>query len=335
VDADEHGEHMPAGAGPDPGPAFPADTRVVRRRRAPAPRRRPGTLVLLGTLVAAVAVGLVALLWPGEEQATPLPVPVASTTAPPTTSTTIAPATVATATAPQIVVSSTPPPEWDAAAVTIEPSGRPVPAASQVTMPARPPLPRVGFPVEGRVAESGGWRFANPTSLGEPFTMLVTEGRGDWLRVELPVRPNGTPGWVRRSEVTLSTVTTRVEIHLGDRTLRAWDGNELLAETQVVIGTDDTRTPSGRFYLTDRVPQTNADGFYGPWILAINAYSEQMDTFDGGVPVVALHGTSNPSQVGRAISNGCIRTPNDVISLLADRLPLGTPVDIFPGASTA
>jgi lipoprotein-anchoring transpeptidase ErfK/SrfK len=335
VDTDEHGEGRPTD-GTTAADSAGGDDTTDSAEGPPAPSRRPGTVVLLVGLALAAAVGVVALIWSGEEQATPAPDPFPTTTLATTApTTTIAPATVATATAPQIVVSSTPPPDWDTAALTVAPLERPAPEASQVSMPARPPLPRVGYPVEGRVAESGGWRFANPTSFGEPFTMLVIEGRGDWLRVELPVRPNGTPGWVRRSEVILSTVTTRIEVHLADRTLRAWDGSRLIAETQIVVGTDDTRTPTGRFYLTDRVQQSNAAGFFGPWVLAINAYSEQMDTFDDGVPVVALHGTSNPAQLGQAVSNGCIRMPNEVVTLLAERLPLGTPVDIFPGASGA
>lgn len=287
----------------------------------------PRTAVLVGVVAVAVIALVIALLRGGEDTAKPSPTP--------TTTTTIAPrepgeVVVATARNPEILVQSSPPDDWDGSEVTIATPGTAPPEESQDTTPARPPLPRIGFPVEGRRAEPGGWRFTNPTSFDEPFTMLVTEGRGDWLRVEVPVRPNGTPGWVRASDVKLSRHHSRVEINRGTRTLRAWDGDELIAETPVVIGTDATRTPTGRFYLTDKVPQEDPGAFYGPIVLALNAYSEQLDTFDGGVPVIAVHGTNRPEQVGQAISNGCIRVPNDVITLLAERLPLGTQVDVVP-----
>ena len=55
-----------------------------------------------------------------------------------------------------------------------------------------------------------------------------------------------------------------------------------------------------------------------------------MDEFSTGVPVVALHGTSRPDQVGHEISIGCIRVPNDVIAMLAETVPQGTPVLITP-----
>jgi lipoprotein-anchoring transpeptidase ErfK/SrfK len=64
--------------------------------------------------------------------------------------------------------------------------------------------------------------------------------------------------------------------------------------------------------------------------LAVSAYSETLDVFDNGVPVIALHGTSRPDLLGQAVSNGCIRVPNDVIQQLADTVPQGTPVYLRP-----
>ena len=70
------------------------------------------------------------------------------------------------------------------------------------------------------------------------------------------------------------------------------------------------------------------NGAYGPWILATSAYSEALDEFDGGLPVIAFHGTNQPDLIGSAASNGCVRMPNDVVDLLADTMPAGTPVTI-------
>jgi lipoprotein-anchoring transpeptidase ErfK/SrfK len=111
--------------------------------------------------------------------------------------------------------------------------------------------------------------------------------------------------------------------------LRFYDGEELLAETPVVIGKDETRTPTGRFYVTDTVEQANPSGVFGPLALATSAYSEQLDVFDNGVPVIALHGTNQPELVGQAASNGCVRMPNDVVTRIGQQVQLGTPVEIF------
>jgi lipoprotein-anchoring transpeptidase ErfK/SrfK len=158
---------------------------------------------------------------------------------------------------------------------------------------------------------------------------VVTEQRGPWLRVQVPVRPDGSEGWVRASDVALSTIDTRVVITLGTRTLQAFAGDQLLAQTEVVIGAPATPTPTGRFFVTDytaRVPT----GSYGPWVLPLSAFSQVMDRFSDGVPVIAMHGTNHPEYVGQNRSNGCIRMPNAVVQTLRDHLPLGTPVDIRP-----
>ncbi|MEM8708375.1 MAG: L,D-transpeptidase, partial [Actinomycetota bacterium] len=114
---------------------------------------------------------------------------------------------------------------------------------------------------------------------------------------------------------------------LTDRSVRVWDGDELIAETGAVIGKEATPTPLGRFFVNDLVEKFEGSAF-GPYILSLSAFSEALDTFAGGIPVIAIHGTNRPELVGRAHSNGCIRIPNDVITFLAKYVPMGTPVDI-------
>jgi hypothetical protein len=181
--------------------------------------------------------------------------------------------------------------------------------------------------VEGRRRTATGWEFDNPTPFGNPLSFAVTERRGDWVRVLLPVRPNGTQGWLRASDVALSVVDTRVVVDLSDAALTAFAGREVIARSPVVIGRPSTPTPIGRFFVTDHDPR-NRGSAYGPWVLPLSGFSQAMDSFADGVPVLAMHGTNRPELVGAAHSNGCLRMPNDVIDMLRARLPLGTPVDI-------
>lgn len=195
-------------------------------------------------------------------------------------------------------------------------------------MPPRPALPRSDYPVQGRYTAATGWTFNSPTAWGDPFVMLITEQRGQWFKVEIPVRPNGTPGYVAASEVTVSNTDYRLDLRLGTRTLTLYQGTTAVLSTPVVIGKPETHTPTGRFYITDKVEQTDPSGAYGPIALPTNAYSEQIDEFDNGVPVIALHGTNRPELVGQAVSNGCVRIPNEQIVKIASLIPAGTPIDI-------
>ena len=236
-------------------------------------------------------------------------------------------ARIATAKNPSIIVHAEPPTGWD----DMEPvsvSDSPAIPQSQDTMPPRDALPRADYPIQGRYVDPAGWSFNNPTAWGDPFVMLITEQRGDWLKVEIPVRPNGTDGYVNASDVTLSDTEYRLELRLGTRTLTLYDGNDVVLTTPVVIGKPETQTPTGRFYITDLVEQDDPAGFYGPLALATNAYSEQIDVFENGVPVIALHGTNRPELVGQDVSNGCVRVPNEQILKIADAIPMGTPIDI-------
>ena len=197
---------------------------------------------------------------------------------------------------------------------------------------AQDELPTIEGPIIGRYAVEDGWEFTNPGPYlpQQPMTFLIIERRDAWAKVLVPVRPNHTEGYIRLDDVTVETTEYRIEVSLSGTTLTAYDGDEVLAETKVVIGTPFSQTPTGLFYVTDIVPYEQPDGVYGPVALATNGYSEWMDEFDTGVPVVALHGTSRPEQVGQQLSNGCIRVPNDVISMLAETMPQGTPVLITP-----
>jgi lipoprotein-anchoring transpeptidase ErfK/SrfK len=298
---------------------------------APDPSRARLLVLVASLAVAALVVAFLAFR-PDDEPARAAPAP--TTTARKTTTAVLVPATkavVAAAKGPSILVRSTPPPEWETA-TPVKTWDNPAPVASQASTPLRPALPRFDLPIQGRYADAAGWTFSNPTSFGadDPFVMLVTERRGDWLKVQVPVRPNGSDGWVPASDVTLSETPYRIELRLGERKLRVFNGNDQVLETGVVVGKDDTHTPTGRFYVTDKVEQSNPAGAYGPLALPISAYSEQIDEFDNGVPVIAMHGTNRPELIGQNVSNGCIRMPNDVITRIGETVPLGTPVDISP-----
>lgn len=170
----------------------------------------------------------------------------------------------------------------------------------------------------------------NPHQFGGPLTLRVTEGEpGDeWVRVQLPIRPNGQEGWIRTADYVLSSTRMRAEVDLSDRRVVVYDGPEVVAETDAVIGRDDTPTPLGTFFIAAKKENTDEEYYLGPRALVLSGFSEALDTFSGGLPVIAVHGTHRPEQVGQSLSNGCIRVPNDVIEFLGENVPLGAPITI-------
>ncbi|HSL57453.1 MAG TPA: L,D-transpeptidase [Acidimicrobiales bacterium] len=166
------------------------------------------------------------------------------------------------------------------------------------------------------------------TELGSARALLVVDRTDDWLQVALPVRPNGATGWIPAAGIELREVDLEVVVDLGARTLTLTDAGEVVLTTPVAIGTDDTPTPTGRFYITDKVDTGAPAGPYGPYALGLSAHSDVLDQFAGGPGQIGIHGTDEPDSIGTAASHGCIRLPNDVIVALTELVPLGTPVVI-------
>ena len=170
----------------------------------------------------------------------------------------------------------------------------------------------------------------NPLPSGAPLTFLVLRNEGAWTEVSLPIRPNGSTGWVPTESLRLTNVPYRVEVALGLRELTVFAGDQLVVRETVAIGKEPTPTPGGHFYLLELLETDDPTGPYGPYAFGLSGFSEQLTSFNGGEGRLGLHGTNEPEQLGGIASKGCIRVANDVIVLLADLLPLGTPIAIFP-----
>jgi lipoprotein-anchoring transpeptidase ErfK/SrfK len=170
----------------------------------------------------------------------------------------------------------------------------------------------------------------NPNENGAPLVFLLTGRQADaeWLSVYLPVRPNGSTGFVRADQVTVARDDYRIEIALGAHHLRVTKLGDPVLESDIAVGTAETPTPGGVYYVKELLQPPDPGGAYGPYAYGLSGFSNQLDSFNGGDGVIGIHGTSDPSSIGRDVSHGCIRVPNDVVTQMAGFLPLGTPVEI-------
>ena len=173
--------------------------------------------------------------------------------------------------------------------------------------------------------------FASPNPIfgGQAIRVfLVKEKQGDWLNVYLPARPNGSTGWIRKSDVDVEAHTYRMVVELGTRRLIAYDKTDVIFDEPIAVGNSATPSTTGLFYTTELiVPQGQPQ--YGPFAWGLSAYSEVLYDFGGGDGQMGIHGTNDPSSIGRAVSNGCIRLTNANITRLVEMLPVaGVPVEI-------
>jgi lipoprotein-anchoring transpeptidase ErfK/SrfK len=168
---------------------------------------------------------------------------------------------------------------------------------------------------------------------GVPTVFAVLAKRVDracvarWYRVQLPLKPNGTSGWVRASDVEFAPVTTRIEVDLSERRVTLFDRGRRVLSATAAIGSPQTPTPTGRYYVNQRLIPADASGPFGPGAIGISAFSNVLTGWTQGGPI-AIHGTNRPDLLGRAVSNGCIRVRNDLLQRLFDRTRAGTPVTV-------
>lgn len=207
-------------------------------------------------------------------------------------------------------------------------AGRPTPGeATTSSLVAQSRVPSI--PVfDSPASTDPRLNLSNPNEDGAPRVFLVKTRREGWLEVLLPVRPNGSRGWVKESDVTLGNNPFRVKVELAAHRITVWKGPTLIAEEPVGVGKADSPTPGGEYYITVLVQPPTPNGLYGPYAFGLSGYSNVHQSFAGGNGAVGLHGTDNPAGLGKDVSAGCIRMSNEAITRLASLLPLGTPVEI-------
>jgi lipoprotein-anchoring transpeptidase ErfK/SrfK len=185
--------------------------------------------------------------------------------------------------------------------------------------------------VAGRPGGRPFARFGRQNINGVPNVFSIRGARLDRnckprsYLVQVARRPNGVTGWVAARQVAVAKVKTRIVVDLSDRRVTLYrDGRRVLSAT-AAIGSSATPTPTGRFYVNQRLIPTDKSGPFGPGAVGISAFSEVLTGWAQGGPI-AIHGTNAPWSIGQAVSNGCIRLPNATLRRFFAQALNGTPV---------
>ncbi|TMQ99993.1 L,D-transpeptidase [Actinomadura soli] len=157
--------------------------------------------------------------------------------------------------------------------------------------------------------------------LGGPTWVPVVESSGNWRRVLLPSRPNGSSGWISGDGLSTARTPYTVRVDLAKRRLTLLKSARRAGQWPVAIGGAKTPTPQGRtFIMATLAPAKKTPS---PLVLPLGTHSATLDTFGGGPGTVALHGWPDTSVFGKAVTHGCVRVPKDALRTLS-RVPLGS-----------
>jgi len=174
-------------------------------------------------------------------------------------------------------------------------------------------------------------QFAKYNANHYPAVFLVKAtkqvGGTVWYDVWLPIRPNGSRGWIREGSVTVFTTTAMIRIDLSARRLTVYRRGAKLGSFPVAVGTPQLPTPTGFYYVDQKLRPATPGGPYGVLAIGISAFQPRLPNWPGGGPV-AIHGTNQDALIGQAVSHGCVRMHNADVLKVGAWVPTGSPVVI-------
>ena len=106
-----------------------------------------------------------------------------------------------------------------------------------------------------------------------------------------------------------------ISVSLTNKRLTLYRSGQVVKTYPVGIGKMLTQTPVGEYVIVNREP--NPGGPYGAMWLSLSKLG------------YGIHGTNNPSSIGKEVSKGCIRMHNRDVLELARQVPYGTRVMII------
>jgi len=207
------------------------------------------------------------------------------------------------------------------------PSAEGLRALLPMKLPDPPPAPRFLIGRVNRPIDTSAGVVEPTTPLGSPTWVLVLRHHGDQARALVPSLPHAAPVRLDLRGMTLHWTRISVSIDLSQRRLAIHNGRRLVGTFRVAVGSPSTPTPTGRFFVTDRLTFP-AGSVYGTFALGLAAHQTHLPGGWSGGDQIAIHGTDVPSSIGHAASLGCIRAAPDALVLLRRLVPLGAPVVI-------
>ena len=141
-------------------------------------------------------------------------------------------------------------------------------------------------------------RLKPRTEFGSPKVVSVLRGRGGWLRVVVPERPNGRPGWIRAAATRAGAVDVSLRVDRSARRLTVWRRGKVVRRVQVAVGRPGSETPTGRFAVTDKLRTRRPDSPYGCCAIALSGHQPKLLPGWPGGDRLAIHATPQTDSIG-------------------------------------
>ena len=157
---------------------------------------------------------------------------------------------------------------------------------------------------------------------GETLTQIAKDYRKP-LNVILNANPSINPDIIYPGQSIVipgipsaDTIPFQIEVSVNNRWLILYKNSVKQKQYPIAVGRILNETPIGNFIIINKAP--NPGGPFGTMWMSLSKQH------------YGIHGTNNPSSIGKAVSKGCIRMYNKDVEELARTVPIGTSVFIRP-----
>ncbi|HEX7248459.1 MAG TPA: L,D-transpeptidase [Actinomycetota bacterium] len=159
-----------------------------------------------------------------------------------------------------------------------------------------------------------------------PITAWVEDVSPDgrWGRVEIPYVWPRRHGWILLRDLARRTTGVEVQVDLSEHRITVTRFGRSLFGMPAATGAVISPTPPGEYFVTDRIAFSG--GSLGTFAFGISGIQPNLPPGWNGGNQLAIHGTNDPSSIGRSASAGCLRVSERSLDRLKPLLALGTPV---------
>jgi lipoprotein-anchoring transpeptidase ErfK/SrfK len=187
-------------------------------------------------------------------------------------------------------------------------------------------LPVTARPGAGRRV---GWMPAASPGYRQPIFAWVfrRSASGRYGRVSVPFVSPHRRGWIDLRGLRLFRTGIRVDAILSRHLVVVRRRGRVLFRVRAATGAPGSPTPTGRYFVTDRVPFRRGSA-YGTFAFGISGIQPLLPSGWSGGDQLAIHGTNQPWSIGKSVSAGCLRVSQRALKRLKPLLLLGTPVVI-------
>jgi lipoprotein-anchoring transpeptidase ErfK/SrfK len=151
---------------------------------------------------------------------------------------------------------------------------------------------------------------------------------GRWGRVEIPYVWPRRHGWIALGRLARHRTDVQVHVDLSEHRITVTRAGRTVFGMPAATGAAVSPTPPGEYFVTDRIPFSG--GYLGTFAFGISGIQPNLPPGWSGGDQLAIHGTNDPSSIGRSASAGCLRVSERSLDRLKPLLQLGTPVVVEP-----